>query len=87
MTTRKLESAQGQGQTPVCPHCGHSARMPHFPHPGAILRTVAAVVAGVALALILLPLGIMAWKTCANFVSDKSSRSIVFDPLEDRGQY
>jgi hypothetical protein len=39
--------------------------------------------AGLVLALMLVPLAFIAWKSCSDFLSDKVSHSIYFHPLED----
>ena len=64
----------------VCPHCGHQVdSRPRASWIEGGLRILAAV----ALALMLAPLGIMAWKSCKDFLSDRDSHSILFHPLED----
>ena len=35
----------------------------------------------------LVPLGIMAWKACTDFLSDRESHSILYHPLEDWTPY
>lgn len=68
----------------VCPHCGH--RVDCRPRTSWI-ETGLGILAIVALTLMLLPLGIMAWKACTNFLSDREPLSILFHPLEDWTNY
>lgn len=68
----------------VCPHCGHAVERAER---SSWIRTGLGVLALVAMALMLLPLGIMTWKACANLLSDIESRSILFHPLEDWTRY
>jgi len=37
--------------------------------------------------LMLVPLAVIAWKSCADFFSDKVSHSIFYHPLEDWTRY
>lgn len=71
----------------VCPHCGRPINMPCAPRLRPILETATRLLAGVVLVLMLAPLGILAWKACANILSDKASHSIFYHPLEDWTQY
>ena len=41
----------------------------------------------VALALMLVPLEIMAWKSYRDFLTDRDSHSILYHPLEDWTRY
>lgn len=69
---------------PVCPHCGHSVDMRprrSFMEPG--LR----VLAGLLLAIVLVPLAVTVWRSCADFLSNRVSHSILYHPLEDWTQY
>lgn len=69
---------------PVCPHCGHSVDMRprrSFMEPG--LR----VLAGLVLAIMLVPLAVIVWRSCADFLSNRVSHSILFHPLEDWTHY
>jgi hypothetical protein len=43
--------------------------------------------AAIALVLMLVPLGIMAWKACTDFLSNNESHSILYRPLEDWTPY
>ncbi len=82
MTLSTLESTHVR-QT-VCPHCGHPAAT----EPRASwVETGLGIVAMIVLTLILVPLGIMAWKSCTDFLSDRGSHSILFRPLEDWTRY
>jgi len=64
----------------VCPRCGHpvDTKPRFFP-----IETGLKILAATALALMLVPLGIMAWKLCTDFLSNQESHSILFHPLED----
>ncbi len=68
----------------VCPHCGH-----HMESPQRTLRIERGlgILASIALVLMLLPLGIMAWKSCTDFLSNRESHSILYRPLEDWTRY
>jgi uncharacterized paraquat-inducible protein A len=80
MITSTLESST---QHSVCPHCGRqldSARLQ------SIIETLLGLLAGSALLLMLVPLGIIAWKSCADLLSDEGSHSILYHPLEDWSQ-
>lgn len=68
----------------VCPHCGHPVESLHRT---SWMETGLGILAAVALALMLVPLGIMAWKSCASLLSDRDSHSILYHPLEDWTQY
>lgn len=71
----------------ICPHCGRPINTPCAPRLRPILETAARLLAGVVLALMLAPLGILAWKACANILSDGASHSIFYHPLEDWTRY
>ena len=49
----------------------------------AVVETGLSVLAGLVLALMLVPLAVIAWKSCSDFLSDKVSHSIFYHPLED----
>jgi len=83
MALSTLESSRTPAQRSVCPHCGRSAHSPR----SAIVETGLSVLAGLALALILVPLAVIAWKSCSNFLSDNVSHSIFYHPLEDWTRY
>jgi hypothetical protein len=69
---------------PVCPHC----RNPIEPPPACRwIETGVGVLAMLALVLMLAPLGVMAWKACADFLSDTKAHSVLFQPLEDWTRY
>ena len=80
MKISKLELQNQRTRPPACPHCGRSVDLPILP---SIVETGLGVLAGLVLALMLMPVGINAWKACADFVSDTGSRSILCHPLED----
>jgi hypothetical protein len=84
MTLSTLESPRQCRQRSVCPYCGHSVDLPPSP---SIIETGLGILAGLALALMLVPLGIIAWKSCADFLSDTASHSILYHPLEDWIRY
>ena len=68
----------------ACPRCGHPiASMPRY----AWIETTLGILAAVALVLILVPLGIMAWKACTDLLSDRESHSILYHPLEEWTPY
>lgn len=68
----------------VCPHCGHHV---DFPHRSPWIEAGLGILAAIALVLMLVPLGIMAWRSCADFLSDRDSHSILCHPLEDWTRY
>ena len=71
----------------ICPHCGRPINTPCAPRLRPILETAARLLAGVVFALMLAPLGILAWKACANILSDAASHTIFYHPLEDWTRY
>jgi len=79
MALSALESSKTQDQQPVCSHCGRSVESPRPALPGSVLS----VLAGLALALMLVPVAVIVWKSCSDFLSDKLSHSILYHPLED----
>ena len=68
----------------ACPHCGHHLDSPHRT---SWIETGLRILAIVALALMLVPLGILAWKSCRDFLSERDSHSILYQPLEDWTRY
>ena len=71
-------------QQSVCPRCGHQVESrPRI----AWIETGLGILAIIALALMLVPLGIMAWKSCRHFLTDRESNSILYSPLEDWTRY
>jgi hypothetical protein len=52
-----------------------------------MLETGLSVLAGLALALMLVSMAVIAWKSCSDFLSDKASHSIFQRPLEDWTRY
>ena len=80
MTISKLEPPSQRTKPSVCPHCGRSVDLRASP---SIVETGMGVLAGLVLALMLVPMSIIAWKSCADFVSDPDSHSILYHPLED----
>lgn len=87
MTVLTREPARAHVQHPSCPHCGRPVDALRTSHLRFILETAVRLLAGAALALMLVPLGIVAWKSCANFLSNRESHSILFQPLEDWTRY
>lgn len=83
MALSTLESSRPLSQHSMCPHCGRSVDSPR----PAILETGLSVLAGLVLALMLLPLAVITWRSCSDFLSDKVSHSIFYHPLEDWTRY
>jgi hypothetical protein len=83
MTLSTLESKRTLAQNSVCPHCGRSVDSPR----PAIIETGLSVLARLVLVLMLVPLAIIAWKSCSDFLSDRVSHSILYHPLEDWTQH
>lgn len=82
MTLSTLELTRDRQS--VCPHCGRpTGRAQRYPW----IETGLGILAFATLALMLMPLGIMAWKACTNVLSDRESHSILFHPLEDWTRY
>ena len=79
MALSGLESSKTRNDEPVCPHCGRSIESPR----PAVVETVSGVLAGLVLALMLVPVAVIVWKSCSDFLSDKLSHSIIYHPLED----
>ena len=68
----------------VCPHCGGRADLARRYR---WIETGLGVLALAALALMLLPLGLVAWEACTNLLSDRESHPVLFQPLEDWTRY
>jgi hypothetical protein len=68
----------------VCPHCGRTDGWAQR-HPW--IETGLGILALAAMALLLVPLGILTWKACSNLLSESESHSILFHPLEDWSRY
>jgi uncharacterized paraquat-inducible protein A len=84
MSLLTLESGRRSEERSTCPHCGHSLSKPSLPQG---LQTILGVLAAVAMVLIMIPLSITVWKSCADMLSDDQSRSVLFRPLEDWTHY
>jgi hypothetical protein len=84
MTISKLEPQNQRTRPAVCPHCRRSVDLPASP---SIVETGLGVLAGLVLALMLVPVSIFTWKACADFVSETGPRSILYHPLEDWTQH
>jgi hypothetical protein len=82
MTLSTLESAEVQQS--ACPHCGRPMERARS---SSWIQTGLGILTLVAVALMLVPLGIMTWKACTNFLSDNESHSILVHPLEDWTRY
>ena len=80
MALSTLESFEDASPASVCPHCGRSVDSARR---SAVVETGLSVLAGLVLALMLVPLAVIAWKSCSDFLSDKVSHSILYHPLED----
>jgi hypothetical protein len=83
MALSALESSKTRAQESLCPHCGRSVESPR----PAVVETVLSVLAGLVLALMLVPVAVIVWKSCSHFLSEKLSHSIFYHPLEDWTQY
>ena len=79
MALSVLESSKTRDQESVCPHCGRSLESSR----PAVAETVLSVLAGLALALMLVPVAVIVWKSFSDFLSEKLSHSIIYHPLED----
>ena len=84
MALLTLESSRTRAQHSVCPLCGRSV---DSSRPRFIIEIGPSVLAGLVLALMFVPLAVIAWKSCSDFLSDKVSHSIFFHPLEDWTRY
>jgi hypothetical protein len=84
MALSTLEPSKTQAQHTLCPHCGRSSDIPSRP---SIVENGLGVLAGLVLALMLVPLAVISWKYCSDFLSDRTSNSIFDHPLEDWTQY
>jgi hypothetical protein len=83
MALSTLEPSRRRAQHSVCSHCRRSI---DSLRPTRV-ETGLSVLAGLVLALILVPLAVIAWKSCSDFLSDKASHSIFYHPLEDWTRY
>lgn len=84
MALSTLETSRTQAQHSVCSHCGRST---DSLRQSSIVNTGSRVLAGLILVLMLLPVAIIAWKLCSDFLSDRVSHSIFYHPLEDWTRY
>lgn len=84
LSTLDSTSTRTRVPYPVCPHCGHSVGM--TPR-RSFIETGLRVLAGLVLAIILVPLAVIVWKSCADFLSNRVSHSILYHPLEDWTHY
>ena len=83
MVLSTLEPSRTRAQHSVCPHCGRSIDS----HRPTRIETGLSVLAGLVLALMLVPLAVITWKSCSDFLSDRVSHSIFYRPLEDWTRY
>lgn len=83
MALSTLEPSRTQAQHSVCSHCGRSI---DSLRPTRV-ETGLSVLAGLVLALMLVPLAMIVWKSCTDFLSDRESHSVLFQPLEDWTRY
>ncbi len=83
MALSTLERAKTLAQHSACPHCGRSVDSQR----PALLETGLSVLAGLVLAVMLVPIAIISWKSRSDFLSDKDSNSIFYHPLEDWTRY
>jgi hypothetical protein len=79
MALSALKSSKTRDQESVCLRCGRSVESPR----PAVVETVLSVLAGLVLALMFVPVAVIVWKSCSDFLSDKLSHSIIYHPLED----
>jgi hypothetical protein len=80
MALSTLESSRTRLRRSECPHCGRSIDATNR---SDIVENGLGILAGLVLAMMLVPLGVIAWKSCSDFLSDKVSHSIFYHPLED----
>ncbi len=80
MALSTLESSGNRARHSECPHCGRSIDSACR---SDIVENGLSILAGLVLAMMLVPLGVIAWKSCSDFLSDKVSHSIFYLPLED----
>jgi hypothetical protein len=82
MTISMLEVVEVQQS--VCPHCGRAMEPPQR---HVWIETGLRILALIAITMMLVPLGMITWRACANLLSDRDSHSILFHPLEDWTHY
>ena len=82
MTLSTLESTPVRQR--VCPRCGHPVATESRT---SWIETGLGILAGAVLALMLVPLGMLAWKSCTDLLSNSESHSILYHPLEDWTRY
>jgi hypothetical protein len=80
MALSTFESSRTRVRRSECPHCGRSIDTACR---SDIVENGLSILAGLVLAIMLVPLGVIAWKSCSDFLSDKVSHSIFYHPLED----
>jgi hypothetical protein len=83
MALSTLEPSSTRAQHSACPHCGRSVDSSR----PVILQTGSSILAGLVFALMLVPLAVIAWKSCSSFLSDRVSHSILYHPPEDWTRY
>lgn len=83
-STLEPTSTRTRVTQPVCPHCG---RCVDSRPRRSLIEPGLSVLAGLVLAIILVPLAVIVWKSCADFLSNRVSHSILYHPLEDWTRY
>jgi hypothetical protein len=68
MTISTHESSRTRSQYSMCPHCGRSI---DIPGPSPFVENALSVLAALVLALMLVPLAVIAWKSCSVFFRTK----------------
>jgi DNA-directed RNA polymerase subunit RPC12/RpoP len=84
MMISTLDSSTTRTRHTECPYCGRRVDSKPRRH---IAETGLSVLAGLVLSLMLVPLAVIVWKSCSDFISDKASHSIFYHPLEDWTRY
>jgi hypothetical protein len=84
MALSTLEPSKKRAQHPVGSLCGRSVDIACR---SSLVANGLRGLAGLVLALILVPLAVIGWNACSDFLSYKTSHSIFYHPLEDWTQY
>jgi hypothetical protein len=79
MVLSTLDASGTRAQHSRCPHCGRTIDLPRL----ARVETGLNILAGLVLALTLMLLAVIAWKSSSDFLSDEASHSMFYHPLED----
>jgi hypothetical protein len=83
MALSTFEPSRTRAQDSACPHCGWPVDSPR----PSIVENGLSALAGLVLALMLVPLAVIAWKSCSDLLTDRASHSIFYQPLEDWIRY